>query len=343
MAITERENILKFYKHEHPDHLPDTRYLRMVPIFGYPERPIDPRVAKMLQLDTERFPQYQVSMKDWFGVEYVTEPDSGAMPDCTKTPVLTDITKWREQVKFPDLDAYDVEDAYLFDHIDTVDREKEVLLLMVQCGIYERFHALAGMENAMMWMLEEPEETAELLSAIADFKMRMFEKLIKYYKPDILRQHDDYGAQHAMQMSPDLWRKMIKPHIARFVKLCHDNGVFYEQHSCGFMEPIVPDFVEIGVDCWNGMHINDVLKLKEITGGKLNFHMSLDHQRYMADDYAGKLTEESLRKDIRQTITACAKGGSYVPTLALAGGDNKWWGAAVIRDELARCLAEVEV
>lgn len=343
MAITEKENILKFYRHELPDHMLNPQFMHMLIGYGYLERPLEPRVVELLQLEPEKYDQYEVSMEDWFGVPYILDPASGSIPDPNAPHILTDITKWKKQVKFPDLEAYDWEAAARFDHADMVDRENKVLCVMVQCGLYERFHSLAGMENAMIWMLTEPEATQELLQAIADHKIRLFEKIIQYYRPDILKHHDDYGSQHAMQMNPDLWRQMIKPHIARFVELCHDNGVFYEQHSCGFVEPIIPDFVEIGIDSWQGMHINDVPKLKKLTAGKLNFNMTLNHQQYMADDYAGKLTEESLRKQARETIMECAGGGNYFPGLALAPGDYRWWGAAVLRDEIAHCIAEVKI
>jgi hypothetical protein len=346
MAITEKENILKFYRHETPDHLPDLRYLHTLIGYGYLERPLEPAVVEKLRLEPEKFPQYKdkVSMRDWFGVEYIFEPGiGGSMPDVTKPYILTDIDKWREQVTFPDIDAYDWDAAARFDHIDMIDREHKALSVLVQCGLYERMHALAGMENSLVWMLTDPDETMALLEAIANHKLKLFEKIIQHYKPDILRHHDDYGSQRALQMSPGLWREMIKPFVARFVKLCHDNGVFYEQHSCGFIEDIIPDFVEIGVDSWQGMHINDVPKLKKMTNNRLNYHMSLDNQRYMADDLAGQLTEGILRADIRDTVTVSAAGGSYFPVIALNGSDEKWWATPIMRDELQKCYAEVRI
>lgn len=342
MAISEKENILRFYNHVVPDHYPDLRYLYTLIGYGFIERPLEPEVIKMLKLSPDAFDQYRnkVSRKDWFGVDYVYEPGvAGSMPDVKKPPLVTDITKWREQVTFPDLDAYDWDVAAKFDHIDMVDRENKALSVLVQCGIYERLHSLAGMEDTYINLLTEPEATASLIEAIAAHKLNLIEKIITHYKPDILRQHDDYGAQTAMQMNPQLWRQMFKPHIKRFVELCHDNGVFYEQHSCGFIEPIIPDFVEIGIDSWQGMHINDVPTLKKMTGNRLNYHMGLDIQRYMADDLSGNLTEEQLRDDVRETVLTCAKGGSYFPVLAI--NDPKWWGTAVITDEVSKTAKQI--
>lgn len=321
MAITEKENILKFYRHELPDHLPDFSYLHTLhPAKGFLERPIDA----------------EGMTKDWFGVEYIYEATGGAsLPDPGKPPLVSDITKWREQVVFPDLDNMDWEAAARLDLIHEVDRESKALSVLVQCGVYERLHALLGMEQALMSFLIEPEETAALIGAIADYKYKLFEKIIQYYKPDILRHHDDYGTQKSMQMSPEVWREFIKPHLARFVELCHKNGVFYEQHSCGLVEPIIPDFVEIGIDSWQGMHINDVPRLKEMSNGKLLFHMSMDIQRYTAEDMAGSIDDERLREDVRSTIITCSEGGNYFPVIAI--NDANWWGNTVILDEIEKC------
>lgn len=323
MAISEKENLLRYYRHERPERMANLScYFKVHPARGYRERPI----FKNGVTDDP---------KDWFGVEYIFEPGVGAaMPDPSKPKILTDITKWREQVVFPDLDNMDWETAAAMDHVAELDRENKVIVALVQCGIYERMHALMGMEDACMAFLEEPEDTRDFLNAIGDYKYKLFERIIRYYKPDIIRQHDDYGSQISMQMSPAVWRDMIKPITKRLVELCHANGVAYEQHSCGMIEDIIPDFVEIGIDSWQGMHINDVQKLQQMTKGRLVYHMALDIQRYRVEDATGRLDEEKLRADVRKTILECGADATYFPILAVV--DPKWWGTAVILDEIER-------
>ena len=65
---------------------------------------------------------------------------------------------------------------------------------------------------------------------------------------DIINAHDDYGSNDRMFMSPELWRELIKPELALMVEACHEAGMIYQHHSCGYIEPILPDLVEIGVD-----------------------------------------------------------------------------------------------
>ena len=326
MTISEKENILRFYNHQEPEHLPDLEYLHTVFMArGFIERPLTD----------------EGMTRDWFGVPYDTgSTDGPAMPD-PSVHVLEDVCDWREVVQFPDLDSMDWEAAARKDGADKVDRRNKAFSVLIQCGMYERMHSLMGIEGALVSFLEEPEEAKALLDAITDYKVKLIGYIIDYYKPDIIRHHDDYGTQRDMQMAPDLWREMIKPNIKRLVDLCHDRGVIYEQHSCGIVEPIIPDFVEIGVDSWQGMHINDVPALQRQTQGRLLYHMSLNMQNYTAMELAGKLTEEGLRQDIRDTVIPCAEDGTYFPVITVNNG--AWVYDDVVCDELAKLQKEVVI
>ena len=318
-TLSEKENLLRVYRHEKPEYLPNhgkaTHTIEEYSAFHERPGPGD-------DIDS-------------FGVKYYLHPSYGGVPAHDVPHVITDITRWREQVTFPDLDAVDWESASRVDGVENIDRENKVVKAQLQCGPWERTHSLMGMDNAYIALATEPEAMEDLFNAIEEYKFKQYSYMIKYYKPDVIRQHDDYGTNTSMQMSPDMWRQFIKPHTARLVKLCHDNGVFYEQHSCGLIEPIIPDFVEIGIDSWNGMHINDVPKLQKMAEGKLVFNMSLNTPEYLVLDSVGKLTEEWLRNDVRETLMTCGAQGNYFPVYN-APGDPNWWGLAVITDEVKK-------
>jgi hypothetical protein len=54
MKISEKENILRFYKHEMPERLPDLNYLRTLIGYGYLERPLEPAVVGKIKLEPEK-------------------------------------------------------------------------------------------------------------------------------------------------------------------------------------------------------------------------------------------------------------------------------------------------
>ena len=63
------------------------------------------------------------------------------------------------------------------------------------------------------------------------------------------------------------------------VDACHEAGIMY-QHSCGHIEPIFEDFVEIGVDAIDTLQAGsnkNLGELKKKFGGKITFCGGFDN------------------------------------------------------------------
>jgi hypothetical protein len=102
---------------------------------------------------------------DWFGVRWrETVPEVGER-------LLPDITKWREIIYFPDLEALDWEGCARRE-LDGYDREEKLLWIPQRPGPFERLHSFMGFEDALLSMYTEPEALAALISAYVDFRIR---------------------------------------------------------------------------------------------------------------------------------------------------------------------------
>lgn len=246
---------------------------------------------------------------DWFGVHWTYQPDINAPAATPGYVVIDDITKWREQLKIPDLDQYDWE-AGVAAETASWDRENKISMVMLGNGIFERSHLLMGFEEALASMLEEPEEFSAMMSALADHRCELIRKVAKYYKPDIIMMHDDYGTGSTMMMSPNTWRELLKEPLARQVKTAHECGMIYEHHSCGFIEPIIGDLIEIGVDALNPLQpCNNLALVKEKYGKQLTLVGGFDSQHVTDKPDA---TPDEIRANIHETFDALAPGGGYV-------------------------------
>ena len=94
----------------------------------------------------------------------------------------------------------------------------------------------------------------------------------------------------------------------------HELGMHYMHHSCGYITPIVPDLVEIGVDSWHSVQpMNDLKMLKETLGDKLVFAGCVDPQ--VTDKVDS--TEEEIRADVRRVIDTLGKGGGLLCSSAV--------------------------
>ncbi|SHI87320.1 uroporphyrinogen decarboxylase family protein [Parasporobacterium paucivorans] len=313
--LSEKENVLKLFHHEKPEYLPrfGTGIINNVPVAGYYERP----------------PKSQGG-EDWFGCQWTFKPGDPA-PVPGPEFILEDVSEWREIVKFPDLDAFDWEEAAKTDRIPVFDRENNALYQMIHNGLFERLHVLMGFENALCALLTDPEEVYELFGAIAEYKCKLVDKLAQYYKPDIICYHDDWGTQRGLFFSPEVWRKLIKPHTKTIVDHVKSKGIIFELHSDGMIKDLVPEVVEdLQVDSIQLMSINDIKELKKITGNKVVYNTFLDMQKYDVLEAAGHLSEEQLRASIRQEVTELAEGGCYIPSFVLVRPDQM----KIINDEL---------
>lgn len=246
---------------------------------------------------------------DWFGCHWTFVPEAGAPIVTPGTKTISDVTKWREQVKIPDLSKYDWE-KLAKEETDTWDRENKLALMMIVNGPFERTHALMGFSDTLEAMVVEPEAYQELVNAITAYKIELVHIIGKYYKPDILNMHDDYGANDRMLMSPDMWRHFFKDPMQRIINAVHEEGILYQHHSCGYIEPIFNEFVELGIDAFDPMQIsNDWVALKKKYQHKVTFLGGFDNQGvYDKTD----VTEDEIRAETRRVYNLYAPGGSYI-------------------------------
>ena len=131
--LSPRENLLNMYNHRPTEYVPSTF------------------------LDQKGFGVFDPLEKgdpakggyDAFGVRWVTPRSAGGAPiPAPNEYVLTDITKWREQVTFPDVDSVDWEERA---RVETApfSREEKVFDYSNGNGVFMRFKLRFSVENGL--------------------------------------------------------------------------------------------------------------------------------------------------------------------------------------------------
>ena len=116
-------------------------------------------------------------------------------------------------------------------------------------SIYEWSWWLRGMEAFMMDLVSDPDVAQAVLGKVTDHTTRLAIATARA-GVDILCFYDDAGTQRGMQISPNLWRQFIKPawkHVLDSVRNEVPDTAFF-LHSCGKIDAILPDIVEVGFD-----------------------------------------------------------------------------------------------
>ena len=126
---------------------------------------------------------------------------------------------------------------------------------------------------------------------------------------------DDLGTQEALQLSPRLYRDLLKPRQEKLFRFIHEHSaVKVFLHSCGAIYDILGDLAEIGLDIINPVQISSPnmtpAKLKKEFGKKLVFWGGgCDTQHILP-----RASLQEIRKHVEENIAAFAPGGGYVFT-----------------------------
>ena len=117
-------------------------------------------------------------------------------------------------------------------------------------------------------------------------------------------------------MGPRLWRRFIKPRVAAMYARAKAAGKYIMQHSCGAIQELFPDLIDIGLDIFNTFQpeVMDVDYCKREYGHHLTFYGGISTQQVLP-----RVGPEELKVHIREMIARIGVDGGYIvaPTHAI--------------------------
>jgi uroporphyrinogen decarboxylase len=130
---------------------------------------------------------------------------------------------------------------------------------------------------------------------------------------DIIKIGDDLGTQESLLMSPDMYRRVLKPIHADwidFIKARTDAKLFF--HTDGDVFSLIDDFVEMGIDILNPIQtsagkMSDLEALKSRYGSQIVFCGAIDTQNILPHG-----SVDQVRAEVRRVIEVLGPGGGYM-------------------------------
>jgi len=191
-----------------------------------------------------------------------------------------------------------------------------VLLKDPFAGIFEMAQRLVGMQNLLRMMVRDKPLVGVLFDRLTELKMDFWEMALPQLVDviDVISQADDYGTQHSQLISPRMFREQLKPRwqlvFDRLRELAPRAYHFF--HSCGNVRPLIPDFIELGVQILNPVQISaagmEPAALKHDFGVALTFWGGgVDTQEVLPHG-----TPQQVRDQVRRNIELLAPGGGFV-------------------------------
>ncbi len=287
-----KENFLRFLNHEPHDHVPCL---------------LD---VCMTGADAETFENGPLEGGlDGFGCNWVkTGSAMGAGTPAPGSPVLHDVTEWRDIVKFPRVSTFDWE-GLAKQQLAQYNPSNQVLSYSCFNGPFLRFTHLLGFEEGLISFVAEPEASEELLQAIIDYRIETLPYIKKHFNPDIVTLYDDIATSKNLFMHPDVYWNLIAPQQKRFFEAVRALDMIPSIHICGRCEDIIPGLPDLGVNMWEICEpVNDLPALSEQVGDKLAFFGGISMQSELALKVP---TEEELKQEVRTAIDKYAPSGNY--------------------------------
>ena len=186
--------------------------------------------------------------------------------------------------------------------------EGRFLQLVVWFGFDVAHSHMIGTENLLVAMYEEPEWVKDVFDTYLKSSLDLCQRILDAgYEFDGIFWYDDMGYKGTPFFSSEMYRDLLKPYHKKVVDWAHERGLVTELHSCGFIEPLLPDIVETGVEMLNPLEIKagmDPFKLKTLYGDKLAFHGGINAQ--LGDNI------ELVKEEMKRIIPTMKEGGGYV-------------------------------
>ncbi len=213
----------------------------------------------------------------------------------------------------------DPSDPRFFEDIEHKIAKYPDLFRVYQIGfsLYERAWTMRGMENLMMDFYDNPDFVHALMGKIADYNIELVKQAVKY-DIDAVYFGDDWGQQQGLQMGPGFWRQFIKPELKRMYLAVREAGKYVFIHSCGDVDELFDELVEIGLDCFNPFQpeVMDVESLISRYRGRLAFFGGLSTQKTLPYADTGV-----VRAKTRQLIRMGGNGGLILAPAHAVEGD----------------------
>lgn len=290
--MTSKENYLRTVRFERPDYIPMAfcindaswqsypqeflceqiqRHPRLFAGFQPPKLPYQPVFANVARKDAP--------YTDDFGCRWETTMDG-----ITGTVVGHPLADWE------DFSRYKAPDPEVCCGIGPVDWER---VRREFAGTPDQLHMgglrhghtflqlcdIRGYENLIFDMADEEPRLWQLIELVEHFNMG----IVRHFMDcgvDVMTYAEDLGMQTGPMLSPEHFRKYIKPSYERLIQPARDKGILIHMHSDGDIRTLVDDIIDGGVQILNLQDlVNGIDWIRDNLAGKTCVELDIDRQK----------------------------------------------------------------
>lgn len=169
---------------------------------------------------------------------------------------------------------------------------------------------LRGLDNLLADMLTDEDMAEACLERVCRIQERFAARCAEI-GCDAIMCGDDVGTQRGMMMSPELWRRFLKPREQRIFAAAKavNPDILIAYHSDGRIYDVIDELSEIGMDILNPVQPEcvDPHRIKEQYGDRLSFWGTVGTQTVMPFG-----TPEDVRSYVKDMCETVGRNGGLV-------------------------------
>jgi len=324
-TMTARERFTRMFEHRDADRVPITD---------------SPWGATIERWRREGMPA-DVSWVDYFGVDHMSSfgvDNSPRYPE--KTIEDTDAyhiytTKWgvtqkswKHMASTPEFIAHTVVDPDTWRDAKkrmTPDRDRVPWQMLekqypvwrergdfIKAGLWFGFDTthswFVGTERCLFAIAENPEWLSEMYQTELELDLALLDMAWDAgYTFDAIMWPDDMGYKFNQFFSVNTYREFLKPYHQRAIEWAHAKGIKAILHSCGDVNPFVPELVGIGLDGLNPLEVKagmDPVHIKKTFGDKLVLFGGINAVKWDKPD--------EIKDEMSRVVPELKKQGGYI-------------------------------
>jgi uroporphyrinogen decarboxylase len=168
---------------------------------------------------------------------------------------------------------------------------------------------LAGFENLLIALLEEPELVRGLVESSVEMNLAMARQCA-HFGADFVFTGDDYASAERPFVSPQAFREFFYPGLKRVIEGFHAVGLPVIKHTDGNIRPILDMIVDSGIDCLDpidpiaGM---DIGEMKARYGQRIALKGNVDCAQTLTFG-----SERDVVEETKAVIAKAAAGGGLI-------------------------------
>jgi len=165
-----------------------------------------------------------------------------------------------------------------------------------------------GTERVLLALAEDPEWLEDIFSHFLNVNLALLERVWDAgYEFDVVTWPDDMGYKHSQFFSVRTYRQLLKPLHRRVADWAHARGVHVHLHSCGDVNPFIPEFIDAGIDALNPLEVKagmDPVAIKRQYGDRLVLHGGIN--AVLWDDL------DAIEAEMRRVVPVLKENGGYI-------------------------------